>query len=290
MDVGVDLEHHDRSGDGVRLHVVEAGPRDGPPVLLLHGFPECWACWRSQIGPLVAAGLRVIVPDQRGYNLSDRPRGIGPYRLDRLTLDAVALLDSLRIDRVVVVGHDWGGMVAWWLAITEPQRVSALVACNIPHPLVMRRFMWRDPRQRRRSWYVYFFQLPWFPERWLGRHDFKVLRSMLRGSSRRGTFGDDILDVYHQAWRRPGALTSMLAWYRAAVRRPLRRPECVEVQAPTTIVWGARDRALGVDMVEPSLALCRIGRSRIVDDATHWIQHEEPELVTGAILEAASGV
>jgi len=288
VDLGVDLEHRDRPGDGIRLHVVEAGPRGGPPVLLLHGFPECWACWRFQIGPLAAAGLRVIVPDQRGYNLSDRPRGLGAYRLDRLARDAAALLDDLEVERTVVVGHDWGGMVAWWLAITEPRRVAALVACNIPHPLVMRRFMWRNPAQRRRSWYVYFFQLPWLPELWLGRHEFRVLRRMLRGTSRKGTFGDDLLDLYREAWARPGALTSMLAWYRAALQRPTRRPERVEVEAPTTIVWGARDRALGVEMVKPSLALCRAGRARVVDDATHWIQHEEPELVTRAILEAAS--
>jgi pimeloyl-ACP methyl ester carboxylesterase len=288
MQLGVDVEHHDRRGDGVRLHVVEAGPRGGQPVLLLHGFPECWACWRYQIAPLAAAGLRVIVPDQRGYNLSDRPPSLGAYRLDRLTRDAVALLDDVGVDRTVVVGHDWGGMVAWWLAITEPQRVSALVACNIPHPVVMRRFMWRDPAQRRRSWYIYFFQLPLLPELWLGRHGFRVLRRMLRGTSRRGTFDDDILEVYRGSWSRPGALTSMLAWYRAALRRPLGTPERAEVVAPTTIVWGARDRALGVDMVAPSLALCRGGRSRIVDDATHWIQHEEPELVTRTILDAAS--
>jgi pimeloyl-ACP methyl ester carboxylesterase len=257
-------------------------------VLLLHGFPECWYCWRAQIAPLAAAGLRVIVPDQRGYNLSDRPRGIGPYRLDRLTRDMEELLDDLGASRATVVGHDWGGVVAWWLAVTRPERVTALVACNIPHPAVMRRFLWRDPAQRRRSWYIFFFQLPWIPEWWLGRRDCRVLRSILRRTSRRGTFDDQILETYRQAWNRPGALTSMVAWYRAAVRRPLSTPDRLEVEAPTTVVWGARDTALGVEMVAPSLELCRDARSYIVDDATHWIQHEEPELVTRAILDAAS--
>lgn len=269
----------------VSLHVVEAGPPDGPPVLLLHGFPEFWYGWRHQIGPLAAAGYRVIVPDQRGYNLSDKPAGIGAYRLDRLALDMVELLDVLGCPQVAVAAHDWGAVVGWWLGVAHPERVRRLVILNVPHPLVMRRFLRTSWAQIRRSWYIFFFQLPWLPERWFSRHDFRIGKKVLRSTSRRGTFSDEELARYVEAWRQPGALTSMIHWYRAALRRPPRLSMSPRVKVPTRILWGTEDKALGREMVPLSASLCDQGEVFFFEGVTHWVQHEEPETVLRHLLE-----
>jgi len=277
--------HEDASCDGVRLHLVAGGPGDGPPVVLLHGFPEFWYGWRAQLEPLAAAGLRVLAPDQRGYNLSDKPRGLAAYRLDRLADDVACLIEAAGVRRAALVGHDWGAIVAWWTALRHPDRVRRLAVLNAPHPLVFRRFVRHDPTQRRRSWYAFFFQLPWLPEWWFRRRDFSVGARSLRGSSRRGTFDDEALARYRHAWGRPGALRAMIDWYRASLRRPPGRVADPRVHVPTLIVWGTRDRFLGREMVEPSLALCDDGRLVELPEATHWLQHEEPERVNRLLLE-----
>jgi pimeloyl-ACP methyl ester carboxylesterase len=275
---------------GLHLHVVEAGPADGPLCVLLHGFPESSYGWRHQIGPLAAAGLRVVVPDQRGYGRSDKPRGIGAYRMDRLAGDVVGLLDALGAERAHVVAHDWGGAVAWTLAAAHPERVERMVILNVPHPVVMRRHLLRDRAQLRRSWYMFFFQLPWLPEWWLRRDDWRNLKRLFRGSSRRGTFGDDELARYAEDCARPGAMRSMIHWYRAALLRPAPRPASWRVRVPTRIVWGALDFALGRDMVAPSAALCE-PRADVawIEEAGHWVQHEEPERVNALIIQHLLG-
>ena len=270
---------------GIRLHLVEAGPPDGAPVVLLHGFPEFHFGWRHQIGALAAAGYRVLAPDQRGYNLSDKPRGLAAYSLDVLVADVAALLDGAGHERAFVVGHDWGGAVAWWLAVTRPERVAGLVAINVPHPAVMRRFLRHDRAQRRRSRYIFLFQLPWLPEYRLGRNDFAALERALTATSRPGTFSPDDLERYRAAWRQPRALTGMLNWYRAALRRPPRRPASVRVTVPTLIVWGERDRFLHKAMAAPSAALCDRAEVEMIPGATHWVQHEEPAKVNRLLLE-----
>ncbi|HUO87157.1 MAG TPA: alpha/beta fold hydrolase [Thermoanaerobaculia bacterium] len=274
---------------GVRLHFVEAGPPDGPLTLLLHGFPESSHAWRHQIGPLAAAGLHVVAPDQRGYALSDKPRGIGSYRLDRLAEDAAALIEAFGAERAHVVGHDWGGAVAWYLAAARPQCVERLAILNVPHPVVMRRHLRSDRAQLRRSWYMFFFQLPWLPEWWLRHGDWRNLKRMFRATSRPGTFSDEDLARYAEDCARPRALRSMIHWYRAALLRPPPRPASWRVQAPTRIVWGAQDRAIGRDMVEPSAALCDDADICWIEEAGHWVQHEEPERVGELLLEHLTG-
>ena len=269
--------------NGLRLHVVEAGPPDGPPVVLLHGFPELWYGWRRQIGPLAAAGHRVIVPDQRGYNTSDKPRGAAAYRVGTLAADVTGLLDALGIERADIVGHDWGGVVAWWLSLAHPARVRRLAILNAPHPAVMRRQLSRNPRQALRSWYVFFFQVPRLPERFLARDGYANLARAVRGG-RRGTCTDEDLAVYRTAWAQPGALTAMLNWYRAALRAAGTRLPRLRVGVPTLVLWGARDPFLGREMAEPSVALCDDGRLEIFESATHWLQHDEAEAVSGRLL------
>ncbi|HEX6203438.1 MAG TPA: alpha/beta hydrolase [Thermoanaerobaculia bacterium] len=274
---------------GLRLHLVEAGPADGPLCVLLHGFPESSYGWRHQVGPLAAAGLRVVAPDQRGYARSDKPRGLGAYRLDRLADDVAGLIAALGRERAHVVGHDWGGAVAWYLAAARPQRVERLAILNVPHPVVMRRQLRTDPAQLRRSWYMFFFQLPGLPEWWLLRRDGRNLRRMLRGSARRGTFTDADLARYAADCARPGAMRSMIHWYRAALLRPPPRPPSWRIRAPTRIVWGPEDVAIGRETVEPSAALCDEAEIAWIEGAGHWVQHEEPERVSELLAEHLLG-
>jgi epoxide hydrolase 4 len=273
--------------DGTRLHVVEAGPEDGPLVVLLHGFPEFWYGWRHQIGPLAAAGWRVAVPDQRGYNLSDKPRGIRAYTLDRLAGDVLAVADAAGRDRFSLVGHDWGGVVAWWLASRHPGRLDRLAILNAPHPATLSGHMRRHPTQALRSWYVAFFQLPGLPERVLSAGGFRFARRALERTSRPGTFGEEDLARYREAWGRPGALTAMLDWYRA-----LRCPQSaagMRVRVPTLVLWGRRDAFLDEGLAERALSLCDDGRLQAWDDAGHWIQHEQAGRVNAALTAFLSG-
>ena len=284
-----ELRHLTIETNGVRLHAVEAGPLDGPLVLLLHGFPEFWYGWRRQIGPLAAAGFRVLAPDQRGYNLSDKPRGVGAYAIDELADDAVGLLDALGRERAVVVGHDWGAAVAWWTAIRHPERVERLAILNVPHPLVMQRALRRNPRQIRRSWYIFFFQLPRAPEWYLSRADHRKLVTALRDRARPGDFSAADAAAYRGAWSQPGALTAMVNWYRAALRHPSKPPGDGRVRAQTLMLWGKRDRYLGTELAPPSIDLCDRGELFMLDGATHWVQHDAAEEVNRRLLEFLKG-
>jgi pimeloyl-ACP methyl ester carboxylesterase len=264
--------------------VVEAGALGAPPVLLLHGFPDHWWCWRHLLPALAAAGFRAVAPDLRGYARSDKPRAVRAYRLDRLAGDVRALLDELSPAPVPVVGHDWGGAAAWWAALLFPERIARLAIVNAPHPLVFRRALWSDPDQRRRSRYFAYFQLPYFPERKLAEDGFRRLRRMLLRMSRAGTFTEADLDRSAAAWARPGALSGMLAWYRAALRHPPPRPPRATVEPPVALVWGMADAALSPRLVEPSAARCREVEVLRIEGAGHWAHLEEPERVSEHLL------
>jgi epoxide hydrolase 4 len=273
------------STNGVHLHAVEEGPEDGPLLILLHGFPEFWYGWRHQIEPLAAAGFRVLVPDQRGYNLSDKPRRIPAYNLDTLAGDVVGLIDAMGRDRAFVAGHDWGGAVGWWMGVKHPGRLERLALLNIPHPAVMRQTLTRSPKQLRKSSYMLFFQLPWLPERAFRRQDFDYARRTLRSTSRPGTFTDEDVALYKAAWSQPGAVRSMIHWYRAALRAQPDWPESQRVPVPTLLIWGAKDRFLGQELATASLDLCDRGRLEVIPEATHWVQHEEAGRVNGLLVE-----
>ena len=270
--------------NGLDLHAVAAGPPDGPLVLLLHGFPEFWYGWRRQIPPLAAAGLRVVAPDQRGYNLSAKPDGVAAYDIDALADDALGLADALGRERFAVAGHDWGAVLAWHLAERNPERVERAAVLNGPHPATWRDYALAHPSQALRSWYAAFFQAPLLPEWTLGAADFAWLRASLSRSARPGTFSEDDLRRYRDAWARPGALTAMLNWYRALPRRaaPLRPGR---IRVPVRVVWGDRDPFLDRGLAEAGLALCDRGEAFHLPDATHWVQHEEPERVNRLLAE-----
>src|SRR5215208_6629779 len=203
----MDLKHSTINVNDIRLHVVQAGPKSGTPVLLLHGFPEFWYGFRKQIPALAEAGCRVIVPDQRGYNLSDKPKGARAYCVDSLVNDVTGLIDALDYEKVNLVGHDWGALVAWVLAIKHPERLHRLGIINVPHPAVMKRFLQRDFDQMRRSLYALFFQLPWLPEIIMRAGNWRVASSGMRRSGKSNGFTDEDIEKYKAAWSQPSAMT-----------------------------------------------------------------------------------
>jgi pimeloyl-ACP methyl ester carboxylesterase len=270
--------------NGVHLYYVEGGPPGAPPVLLLHGFPELWAGWRHQIPALMDAGFRVVAVDGRGYDRSDKPGGVAAYDLDVLAADVVALGQRLQLGPLRIVGHDWGASVAWWLATTQPEHLAQVAVLNAPHPALWRRAMWRDARQRRKSWYVYLLALPWLPERMMRANDFRALAQSLTTSSRPGTFSEAELDAYRRAWSRPGALTAMINWYRALLRK--RMPAALpEIDRELLLIWGVDDRFGERSVADESLRLCRRGRGELIAGATHWVHHEEPQRVNALLVD-----
>ncbi len=182
----------------IKLHVMEAGLAAGPMIMFLHGFPEFWYSWRKQIGYFTDKGYLVVAPDQRGYNLSDKPEGIGAYKVDELAKDALGLIDFYRRDKIFLVGHDWGAAVSWWLALKYRERIERLVIMNVPHPLVMMKNLLANPRQIEKSWYIFYFQLPHAAEKLAAANNFSWPLGLLRASSRPGTFSDEDLEKYRK--------------------------------------------------------------------------------------------
>ena len=278
-----DLESARFAANRVGLHTVLTGPADGPLVILLHGFPEFWYGWRHQLAPLAAAGLRVAAPDQRGYNLSDKPAGIAAYRLDVLADDVLALADALGRERFAVLGHDWGGVIAWHLAGRNPERVSRAAILNAPHPATLRRYAAHHPRQLAKSWYVAYFQLPLLPELSLRAGNFWILQRVLRQTSAAGAFSAADLHRYREAWRQPGTLTATLNWYRA-LRHHRAVPASVPIRVPLRVIWGERDAFLESGLADAGLALCEKGEVVRLPGIGHWLQHEAAAEVNRRLL------
>jgi len=269
--------------DGVDLHVVRAGDPDDPLVVLLHGFSDFWYGWCNQIPALVDAGYRVVAPDIRGFNLSDKPRGLDAYRMGRLSGDVVALIESEGRESARVVGHDMGGQISWDLAQRHPERVERLGIVNVPHLSAFRRTLWSTPRQLLRSWYGFFFQVPRLPEWLLGRNDAQGIVDILTGSSRPGAFTADELEYYRRAYTRQGGLHGAVNYYRALFRRRDDPPR-ERVAAPTLVVWGEDDEALVPELASTSLEYCDDGRLERFPDATHWVHREAVERVNELLV------
>jgi epoxide hydrolase 4 len=271
--------------NGIHLHVAEAGPSDGPLVFLLHGFPEFWYGWRNQIAPLAERGFRVVAPDQRGYNLSDKPKGVASYDLDRLAADIVWLADHFGRETFDVVGHDWGASVGWWLAGQHPRRVRRLGVLNAPQPAVWREAMYNNPIQRRKSAYVRLFRIPYLPECLIGLNRFKALSKGFRDTLRADAFTDEDLQQYRKAWVQPGTLTAMLNYYRALLRKPLSPAAEYRISCPTLAIWGKHDAYAVPELAEESIRLCANGHVVWFNDSTHWVQHDEPDRVTSILAD-----
>lgn len=283
-------QHRVVEANGLRFHVVTQGPLGGGAsrglVLLLHGFPEFWYSWRHQIPALAAAGFEVAAPDLRGYNDSDKPEGVEAYRITSIVEDVAGLVRALGHDRAALIAHDWGGAAAYAFAMLHPEMTTRLAVMNSPHPaLFVKALQDGNVAQLKRSWYMFFFQLPEAPERLLAADDFRMLKGMLTGSARKGTFPAPVLRRYVEAFAKPGALTGAVNWYRASFRHGLPAArELPKITAPTLIIWGDADFALGRELTRGMRAHFS-GPFRLVHlpGVSHWVQQEAPKKVNALV-------
>ena len=289
---------------GVELHyvAVDADPEavdhptgDAPLVVLLHGFPEFWYAWRYQFDAIADAGYRVVAPDMRGYNRSAQPGGVDNYAPGTLVGDVRALVEHLGYAQADVVGHDWGGAIAWETAIRDPDLVRRLAILNAPHPTAYRDLLKRSPEQLLKSWYVFLFQLPWVPEQVLQADDYRVVEELLTETAAPGAFTEQDVQRYKDAMARSGDLSGPVNYYRAIARETVRNevlsllPDAVErnghVDAPTLVVWGEQDQALSVKLLDGLDEFVPDLRVERLPDASHWVQADAPEEVNAALRE-----
>lgn len=280
-----EIRHESVRAEGINLHVARAG--SGPPVVLLHGFPEYWRSWRHQIPALVSAGFSVWAPDLRGYNLSDRPRERSAYELRHLIADIKAVVDAAGAGKAHIVGHDWGGILAWTFAGQHKEMTDKLVILNAPHfEIYMRKV--KSPPQMFMSWYVGFFLLPNVPELALSANDFAVVRKMFRDKpTQKNAFSKSDIDDYIEMLARPGALTAALHFYRAGIlsKQGMKLAREARIEADTLVIWGDHDPALslvlleGLERVAPRVQVHRIS------DASHWVQNEKPYEVNKVMID-----
>ncbi|MAE96274.1 MAG: epoxide hydrolase [Deltaproteobacteria bacterium] len=277
------------SAGEVRFEVYRAGAPDSRRLaLLLHGFPEHAISWRFQMPLLAGLGYKVWAPNLRGYGASTILPEVSDYHLDHLVDDVAALIDAADVDEVVLLAHDWGAMIAWAFAARAKRPLSHLVIMNVPHPDVAFDQMKGNWRQRLRSWYVLFFQLPWIPE-WLLRRKkgAMVARGFRKGGQRPENYPDEVLEVYRENVMRPGGASAMVHYYRALLRAG--RPEPLPpIETPTLMVWGINDIALGRELTVGTGEKVEDLTLRFVD-ASHWVQQDEPEVVNGMIEAFLAG-
>ncbi|HRY11039.1 MAG: alpha/beta hydrolase [Actinobacteria bacterium] len=269
---------HTARGD---FETIVDGPEDGPLILLLHGFPELNISWRHQIPALAAAGYRVVAPNQRGYQGSVRD---GSYATADLAEDVVAMIDALGADKAIVVGHDWGGGVAWTVAHRHPERVERLVAMNCPPPSVLAHAFATNPAQLAKSWYMFFFQIPRLPEKFVVDN---MPRALIGGSYNRKAWDPAELAEYEAAFATAEDARGPVNWYRGAMRHPLGKVAPITV--PVLIIWGTQDRFLGLELIAPQALRRAIAYGNepdivLIEDAGHFVQNEAPEQVNAALL------
>jgi pimeloyl-ACP methyl ester carboxylesterase len=286
---------HDYAQVGdVRLHYAECGSGD-QLVLLLHGFPECWYSWRHQL-PVLGERYHVVAPDMRGYNLSDKPARVEDYQINYLVDDVLGLIKYFGKDQASIVAHDWGAGVAWALAQRHPEAVSKLAALQVPMPAAWRANM--TFAQLRKSWYMFFFQLPRLPELWMRANDFRKVAEMYRTTAVRAeTFSDQDIAIYKEALKQPGALTASLNYYRANVFRSLKRGGVEtpkdnngRIRVPTLFSYGEHDMAVLPSTVRDlGRFIAAPYRELRLPDSGHWVQNEAVAEVNKALLEFLGG-
>ena len=279
------------AANGLDFAIDECGTGDAV-ALCLHGFPESRFSWRYQLPLLAAHGLRAVAPDLRGYGGSSRPRERGAYHIDHLVEDTAALFDALGAKRRLLVAHDWGAAIAWIFAMRQRLPLDGLVIMNVPHPAVMTHALRTSASQRRRSWYIAFFQLPWLPEATLGANRAAAIGRAFTGMAiDKSAFPPDVTDRYRDNAAVPGALTAMINYYRANVLSIGREPAC-RIDTPTLMIWGEADTALGVELTEGYDGLVSDFTLVRLPDVSHWVQQEAPGKVNAAMTEwmAAKGL
>lgn len=272
------------TANGIDVHFVEAGT--GPLLLLLHGFPEFWYSWRHQI-PGLARHFHVVAPDRRGINETTKPSD--GYDVRNLVEDTVSLASSLGAESFSLAGHDWGGVIAWATAARYPDRVERLSILNAPHPTLFAHALRSSPSQMKKSWYILAFQVRGLAERRIRRDVYAFLERVMRGQMvHPERLTDHDLRQFEAAIARPGALEAALEYYRQAFRSAVRDRMFVHdvpVRVPTQVIWGERDHALAIDQLDGLERLVPGVRIDRIASASHWVQQDEPDLVTDLMID-----
>jgi len=286
-DLGIELRESYADVGDATLHYVEAG--EGPLIVLLHGFPEFWFGWREQIAPLAAAGFRVVAPDTRGYNLSSRPEGLENYATGKLAADIPGLIHAVGAESATVVGHDWGGTLAWTTAMNHPEVVDRLAILNAAHPRRLQDGL-KNPNQLRKSWYFFFFATPGLPEEIVPTRDWHFFRHFLHDAN--PPYTPEEMERYVDAWSQPGAAAGMINYYRSSVRTPSKEAKAaiLPISAPTMVIWGQQDGYLGEGLAEPEHddVPNLVGVERL-PNASHWVHHDEAARVNELLIDFARG-
>lgn len=268
--------------NGVKLHYVTQG--EGPLMLMLHGFPEFWYSWRHLI-PEFAKDFKVVALDLRGYNDSDKPQAQSAYVMDELVKDVAGVIQGLGYQECILVGHDWGGAIAWTFAYAHPDMVEKLIVLNLPHPAKFAEGL-RTPQQLLRSTYIFLFQLPWLPELLLQAVDYEAIAKVFQGTAvNKSAFTQADLDAYKDAAAKRGALTAMLNYYRNIFQILTTNKTWRVLEVPTLLIWGEKDTALGKELTYGTAAYVRDLQIKYIANSGHWVQQEQPELVTQYMQE-----
>lgn len=275
------LQHKFIRANNLQFHVAQI-ERDAPLVLFLHGFPECWYSWRHQLQAVGDAGFRAWAPDMRGYNLTDKPRGIDAYHLNALTTDVQELLNVAGVEKAILVAHDWGALVAWRFAMDYPERLEKLVIMNVPHPGAARKGLIM-PRQWLKSYYIGMFQVPWLPEWFLEHNPQFGAEAMRQTAVRREAFTDADLEVYARAIGQPGAMRAAVNYYRSLLRSGFALP-LKPIDVPTLMIWGEDDVALSKELTYGTDQWVRDFRIHYIPHCGHWVQNEAADEVNQVML------
>ncbi len=275
-------QHEYITTNGVKLHYVTQG--EGPLMLMLHGFPEFWYSWRHQI-PEFAKDFKVVALDLRGYNDSDKPANQSAYVMAEFIRDIEGVIKGLGYDKCILVGHDWGGAIAWNFAYAHPEMVERLIVLNIPHPAKFAEGI-RTPQQLMRSSYMFLFQLPWLPELLIQSADYQAIETALKGMAvNKSAITREDLEAYKDAAAKRGAMTAMLNYYRNIFGQRMLSGDWNILEVPTLMIWGEKDTALGKELTYGTEAYVRNFQIKYIPDASHWVQQEQPQLVNQYMRE-----
>ncbi len=287
------LKHEYVNANGIRMHCVTMGDGDGPLIVFLHGFPEFWYSWRHQI-PFFAQNFKVVAPDMRGYGDTDKPKEIKEYKIGKLSRDIIELIHSFGKESAIIVGHDWGGIIGWSIAMIAPNVVEKLIVMNAPHPLVFKKNAFRSLAQMKKSWYMFFFLLQKVPEKVLSSNDFKILRHFFESSiKRKDRFTQVDIEEYVSAWRKYGStgLTGGINYYRANLvsefwKNHGESTPYPKIMNPTLMIWGENDSFLGIEMTENTQKSVEAPfLLKLIPGCGHWVQQEAPDEVNQIMYE-----
>ncbi|OUL26478.1 epoxide hydrolase [Nostoc sp. T09] len=268
--------------NGVKLHYVTQG--EGPLMLMLHGFPEFWYSWRHQI-PEFAKYFKVVALDLRGYNDSDKPKEKSAYVMDEFVKDIEGVIKGLGYEKCVLVGHDWGGAIAWNFAYAHPDMLEQLIILNLPHPAKFSQGL-LTPQQLLRSSYIFFFQLPWLPELTIKSSDYAAVEKAFKGMAvDKNIFTQADIDAFKHAAAKSGALTAMLNYYRNVFQQRILKINWGILEVPTLMIWGENDTALGKELSYGTEAYVKNFQIKYISNCSHWVQQEKPDLVNQYIRD-----